>query len=348
MADSVINAAIKEKTFPGGVLAVVHKGHLVYLKAYGNKAVYPGIEPMTIETVFDLASVTKPFTALSIMILAERGELNLDDPARRYLPYMPRNIKIKHLLTHTSGIPDYSNVAALVKKYGKGSRKGLEEYIAQMAGKNKPGEVYEYSCLNFVTLQFIVEKISGKSLQEFTQENIFVPLKMTNTTFNPAGKTLLLCAPTEKQIDGSVLRGVVHDSLSQYLNNGISGNAGLFSNAHDLVIFAKMMLNSGKYKGVQILSPLTCEVMRTVPKELEKFGRALGWDNYSVLTSDRGNLFERKATYGHTGYTGPSIFMDQKGETAVIFLAHRVHPYNVGSMAPLRAKLANIIAGSIE
>ena len=348
MADSVINAAIKEKTIPGGVLAVVHKGHLVYLKAYGNKAVYPSIEPMSTETVFDLASVTKPFTALSIMILVERGELNLDDPARRYLPYMPRNIKIKHLLTHTSGIPDYSNVAGLVKKYGKGNRKGLEEYIAQMAGKNKPGEVYEYSCLNFVTLQFIVEKISGKSLQEFTQENIFVPLKMTNTTFTPTGKTLLLCAPTEKQIDGSVLRGVVHDSLSQYLNNGISGNAGLFSNAHDLVILVKMLLNNGELNGTRILSALSCEVMRTVPKGYEKFGRSLGWDNYSTYSSDHGNFFDRERTYGHTGYTGPGIFIDPVNETAVIFLAHRVHPNNVGSMVPLRAKLANIIAGSIE
>jgi len=171
---------------------------------------------------------------------------------------------------------------------------------------------------------------------------------MKNTTFNPKGETLKLCAPTEKQTDGSVLRGVVHDSLSQYLNNGVSGNAGLFSNAHDLVIFVEMMMNNGAYKAVRILSPISCEVMTKVPEGLEKFGRSLGWDNYSVLTSDRGNIFERKETYGHTGYTGPSLFIDQTNETAVIFLAHRVHPYNVGSMAPLRAKLANIIAGSIE
>jgi len=348
LADSLINVAIKEKTIPGGVLAVVHKSQLVYIKAYGNKAVYPDVEPMTIGTVFDLASVTKPFTALSVMILAERGELNLDDPARRYLPYMPKDIKIINLLTHTSGIPDYSDVATLIKKYGTGNRKGLEEYIMHMAGKNKPGEVFEYSCLNYVALQFIVEKISGKSLQDFTQENIFKPLRMDNTSFNPKGETLKLCAPTEKQKDGSVLRGVVHDSLSQYLNNGISGNAGLFSNAHDLVILVKMLLNNGELNGTRILSALSCEVMRTVPKGYEKFGRSLGWDNYSTYSSDHGNFFDRERTYGHTGYTGPGIFIDPVNETAVIFLAHRVHPNNVGSMVPLRAKLANIIAGSIE
>ncbi len=345
--DSLVNKAIADKAIPGAVLAVVHKDSLVYLKAYGNKSVYPTVEPMTTETVFDLASVTKPFTAIAIMQLVEQGKIRLDDAASRYLPYVPKDIKVIHLLTHTSGIADYSNLAKLLKASGKQNRKALEEYIVQKSGRSKVGTVFEYSCLNYVLLQYIVEKVLGKSLRVYEQEHIFKPLGMAKTDFNPEGELLKLCAPTERMLDGSVLCGVVHDSLARDCNNGISGNAGLFSNAEDLVKLSKALMNGGELNGKRILGTRACELMRTVPVGFEKFGRSLGWDSYSTYASDRGDLFGKPKTFGHTGYTGPNLFIDPVSQTAVIFLAHRVHPDNVGSLVSFRAKLANIVAGAI-
>ncbi len=346
--DELINGAIENKTIPGAVLAVVHKNEMIYLKAYGNKSVYPDVEPMTTETVFDLASVTKPFTAIAVMQLLEQGQIRLNDDVNTYLSYMPKGIKIIHLLTHTSGIADYSDLYKLLKLGGEQNRKVLEEYIVKQSDKSKVGTKFEYSCLNYVLLQYIVEKISDKSLQEFENEHIFTPLGMKYTDFNLQGELRELCAPTEIMRDGSVLKGEVHDSLSRLCNNGISGNAGLFSNAEDLIKMAKVLLNDGEYNGVRILGELACKAMRTVPVGFEEFGRSLGWDNYSVYSSDHGDLFDRTKTYGHTGYTGPNMFIDPISQTAVIFLAHRVHPYNVGSTVSLRAKLANIIASAIS
>lgn len=346
--DSLIDDAIAKKTIPGGVLAVVHKNELVYFKAYGSKSVYPEVEPMTLNTVFDLASVTKPFTAIATMILLEQGKVRLEDAVANYLPYVPKDIRLIHLLTHTSGIADYSDLYKLLAVSKPQDRRALENYIVQQSGRNKVGTVFEYSCLNYVLLQYIIEQVSGQSLQAFEKENIFEPLGMKHTDFNPKDELLALCAPTEKLPDGSVLRGVVHDSLALFYNNGISGNAGLFSNAEDLVKLAKALLNNGELDGSRILGAYTCKTMRTVPEGFEAFGRSLGWDNYSAYASDHGNIFDRKATYGHTGYTGPSMLIDPTSQTAVIFLAHRVHPHNVGSMVSLRAKLANIIAGAVN
>lgn len=345
--DSLINNAINEKLFPGGALAIIRDTTVVYSKIYGNKAVYPEIEPLTRETMFDLASVTKPFTGISIMLLVEQGKLRLEDAASRYLPFLPDNISVTDLLTHTSGIPDYSNVHGLIEKGGYQNRKVLEEYIGEQAGKHEPGSHFEYSCLNYISLQYIVEKITGKTLDQFEKEEIFIPLGMYHTGFRPKGELRELCAPTEMQADGSVLKGAVHDSLALYMNDSISGNAGLFSNIDDMIIFAKMLLGNGCLNGTRILSPLTVKTMTAVPRGYEKFGRSLGWDNYSSYSSDHGNLFPKESTYGHTGYTGPSIFIDPVNKVAVIFLAHRVHPYNVGSMVSFRARLANIIGGAI-
>lgn len=347
-ADSLVNDAIEKHLIPGGVLAVLYKGEQVYLKAYGNSRVYPSVKPIKEDDVFDLASVTKPFTAMAVMKLIEEGKLRLNNYAADFLPYLPKDIRIIHLLTHTSGIPDYNNVKGLVAKYGRDSREAIEDYIQKLAGKNPPKKQFEYSCLNYVTLQYIVEKISGMSLKDFCKKYFFIPLQMNHTDFNPTGDLKDKCAPTEKQIDGSVLQGVVHDSLALYLNKGISGNAGLFTNVQDLVIFTKMFMNQGTYNGIKILSELTVNTMCTVPKGYEEFGRSLGWDNYSSYSSDHGDLLDKEYTYGHTGYTGPGMLIDPINQIGIVFLTHRVHPYNVGSLVDFRCKLANIIAGIIK
>jgi CubicO group peptidase (beta-lactamase class C family) len=345
--DSLIYDALEEGLFPGGVLAVVYNDKLEYLKGYGNKAVYPKEEPISLNTIFDLASVTKPFTALSVMLLVEQGKIRLEDRIKTFFPEFPSNITIKHLLTHTSGIADYSNIGAELDTYGRGNREGLKKYILSRTGQSKPGEKFEYSCLNFVLLQYIVEDITKTTLSTFEYENIFKPLGMTSTGYNPTGDLLERTAPTEKVADGVVLKGMVHDSLALFFNEGVSGNAGLFSTAEDLVIFAKMLMNNGSLHHATILSPRTLQTMITVPEDLQPFGRSLGWDNYSPYASDHGNLLSRKETFGHTGYTGTSFFVDPVNKLAVMFLAHRVHPYNVGNMVPFRSKLANIVAGAL-
>ncbi len=169
---------------------------------------------------------------------------------------------------------------------------------------------------------------------------------MIHTDYNPTGETLAWTAPTEKQEGGSVLLGKVHDPLARIMNGGISGNAGVFSNAEDLSILAAALQNGGELNGVRILSPQTALAMRTVPKGYEKFGRTLGWDANSSYASNNGDLFS-KSTYGHTGYTGTSIIIDPETDTSVILLAHRVHPEDKGGVVRLRALVANIVAGAI-
>lgn len=355
-ADNAINQSVQDGNIPGAVLAVVRHKKLAYMKAYGNKQIYPDTVAMTTNTVFDLASLSKSVsTAISTMILLERGQLRLRDQVAMYIPgFQPwtdsitgrkRNIRIVDLLTHTSGLPPYAPVEELKKQYTTPNPDGLITYISNVKRNNEPTKVFDYSCLNFITLQRIIENISGMSLQNFARQNIFSPLGMKHTDYNPTGETLEWTAPTEKQADGSVLKGKVHDPLANIMNGGVSGNAGVFSNAEDIAILAAMLLNDGEINGVRILSPLTVRAMRSVPKGFEEFGRSLGWDVYSGYASD-GDLFDVSA-YGHTGYTGTSITIDPDSGTAVILLTNRVHPDDKGAVSRLREIVANVVAASI-
>ena len=358
LVDDLINESIEKKEIPGAVIAVVHHGSLAYLKAYGNKSVYPNVEPMTVNTVFDLASVSKPVgTAISIMQLVENGKLRLSDPVSMYIPnYQPWvdpetgrkiEIKISDLLTHSSGMPGYITATRLTERYGSPNPKALIDSIATTRRDFRPGSQFRYGCTNFITLQNVLQNITGEKLCDYTQKNVFDALGMKHTTYNPTGEILALCAPTEKQADGSVLLGKVHDPLALLLNDGNSGNAGVFSCAEDLALLAAALMNGGAYNGKRILSPLTVEIMTTVPEAYKSLGRSLGWDNYSSYSSNNGNLFDPERTYGHTGYTGTSIVIDPVSQTAVILLAHRVHPNDVGSVTRLRALVANAVAGAI-
>ena len=356
--DRIIGESIKKGEIPGAVIAVVRDGKMVYLKAYGNKSVYPDTVKMAVNTVFDLASVSKPVgTAIAFMQLVEQGRVRLTDNVSMYIdgfkPYVDSatgkkiDIRVIDLLTHSSGLPPYAPVADIVAKNGAPNPKALIDWIANCKRDFKPTTKFQYSCLNFVTLQNVLQNITGMKLMDYSKKNVFDVLGMKNTMYNPTGETLKLVAPTEKQKDGSVILGKVHDPIARILNDGNSGNAGVFSNAEDLSILAAAMMNGGEYNGRRVLGKLTADVMTTVPESVKDLGRSLGWDNYSSYASNNGNLFHPTKTFSHTGYTGTSIVIDPVSKTAVILLSHRVHPADIGSVVRLRALVANAVAGSI-
>lgn len=375
--DRVINEAITAKEIPGAVLSVVRGNDIVYLKAYGNKSVVPAVEPMTTETLFDLASVSKCVgTTLAFMQLIENGYVRLTDNVDRYIPnFKPWkdpesgetvDITIRDLLSHSSGLTPYINADTFVKEYGGNDPEKMEQYIATEIKRNfRPGTDFMYSCLNFVTLQRILERVTGEKLYEYAQKHVFDVLGLRHTCYFPliytpaasnSAELAGLCAPTEVQADGKPLIAQVHDPMARRIMGGNSGNAGVFSNAEDLSVVCAAVMNGGvlvdkkdrPLESTRILSPLTIRLMTTIPSQNDpSVGRALGWDKKSSHSGLRGDLFNPETTIMHTGYTGTSIVIDMESKTAVILLTHRVHPQDKGGVGRLRALVANIVAGSI-
>ena len=357
-ADKIINHAIQQHEIPGAVLAVVRHGKMAYLKAFGNRALEPKVEPMTTETIFDMASCSKAMsTAICALILIERGQLRLMDRVDAYIPNFDNwkdnqgeteAIRIVDLMTHSSGLPPYADVEMLKAKYGAPNPDGLIDYISHCRRDFKPTTDFQYSCLNYITLQRIIETISGKSLRNFAKQNIFDVLGMKHTDYNPSPELTKQCAPTEKLPDGTVLRGVVHDPLARVMNGGISGNAGLFSTADDIALFCAAVQNGGIWNGHRILSKLGVRCMRTVPRRVANLGRTPGWDIFTAYATNNGDLLSN-ATYGHTGFTGTSIVVDPINDVSVIFLTNAVHPSGKSPSAiiSLRSYVANAVAASI-
>jgi len=379
-ADKILNQGIKDGKMPGAVLAVVRHGKMAYIKAYGNRRVKPTTDPMTIGTIFDMASCTKPLaTGLSFMKLLEQGKARLTDPVSDFIPGFKdwvskdstdrTTIRLRHILTHTSGLPAYATAATLAKTYGAPNPQALMQYIATKCSRNpEPGTYFRYSCLNFITLQNIIQNISGKSLREFAQENIYKPLGLSHTDFLPCrpddrgywvntekpvwakyykeGEEMTDVAPTEEQTNGQILWGQVHDPLARVMNGGISGNAGLFTTADDIAVICAMIQNEGTWNGKTIFSPATIRTMRTVPKSLEKFGRALGWDSNSDYSGHRGDLISGN-TICHTGYTGTSIVIDKDNDLSIIILTNAVHPHDKSGMIRIYTLVSNAVAGSL-
>ncbi len=358
-ADIVIEKAIAEEYIPGAVLAVVKDGKMAYLKAYGSKSTTPNVEPMDVNTIFDIASCTKPIsTALSAMILIERGQLSLRDNLDTYFPDINKNksyngrrctIKVKNLLTHTTGFTSYVAPATLEAKYKKANKEAMIKYIKSEPLRYETGKDFKYSCLNYITLQYIIEQITGQSLREFANENIFDRLEMNETDYMPtewADPSRI--AATEVYSRDSVSRGVVHDPLAYNVNNGVSGNAGVFSTASDLAIVAAMILGDGTYNGKTILSPLTVDAMCRIPSDLSSLGRSLGWDVSSAYSSNIGDIFGA-SSFGHTGFTGCSMTLDREHDIAVILLTNGIHSskYQSKEMISLRSRVANCVAASV-
>jgi uncharacterized protein YbbC (DUF1343 family)/CubicO group peptidase (beta-lactamase class C family) len=360
--DGVINQEIAQHHLPGAVVLVSRKGRIIWNKSYGSRAVEPAREAMTVDTIFDLASLTKVVaTATSIMILVERGKVRLADPVSTYIPELKgegrENITIEQLLTHRSGYaPDFD----LRERWS-----GYDEAIKRLAKeplRNPPGTRFTYSDIGFITLGEVVKRVSGMPLDQFAKENIFQPLGMRETGFRPAATLRARIAPTENRrgqlsylgdtptnlgAEGDVwLRGQVHDPTS-YRMGGVAGHAGLFSTAKDLAIYCQMILNGGEYNGVRVLSVLSVAEM-TRPRLVTNNGgtRGLGWDINTSFSSNRGELFPL-GSFGHTGFTGTSIWIDPASQMFVVFLSNRVHPDGKGDVGPLRGRVATIVAGAI-
>jgi len=360
--DAAIQASIEKKELPGAVVLVGRHGRVVWRKSYGARAVEPQRETMTANTIFDLASLTKVVaTASSIMILIEQGKVRLADPVVQFIPEMKGEgrdaITIEQLLTHVAGFaPDFD-----LRQRWTGYDEALKHLYREPL-RNPPGSRFVYSDINYIALGEVVHRASGLSLDEFARRNIFAPLGMRDTGFRPDVKLTSRIAPTEKRRgqmnylgdsgtnagpEGEQwLRGQVHDPTS-FRMGGVAGHAGLFSTADDLAIFCQMILNGGLMNGARILSPAAVAAM-TRPRAVSETGgaRGVGWDIATTFSSNKGDLFPL-GSFGHTGFTGTSIWIDPANDTFVIFLSNRVHPDGKGDVGPLRGRVASIVAASI-
>lgn len=353
---SLVQEAVDARDFPGAVLIVGRRGRIVYRGAFGLSQWEPESRSMQADMMFDLASLTKPIaTATAIMLLVEQGKLRLEDKASAFVPgFKPfknggekngEDIRLWHLLTHTSGLPPYLPESKVKKKLGDScSLEQLTDAIAEIPRIRPPGEAFEYSCLGFITLARVVREASGQDLDEYCRDHIFLPLSMGHTMFRPPEEMHSRCVPTEI-LQGKPLQGIVHDPLARLLG-GLSGNAGLFSSGDDLSVFAQMLLDGGIFEGIRILSPLTVERMTSLYPRTAFSGRGLGWDLLSPYASSGGDLFG-SLSYGHTGYTGTSMWLDPETDTFVILLTNRVHPNDGGEVISWRSKIANVVAAAI-
>ena len=358
--DSILQSAIEHDEIPGAVILVGHRGKIVYEKAAGMRALVPAREPMTTDTIFDIASLTKVVaTAPSIMKLVEEGRLRLDDPASRYLPEFSSNgkdqITIRMLLTHTSGLaPDPPIDTARAGKSALYAEINQETLVAP------PAMRFIYSDTGFIVLGELVDKVAGMPLDEYSRRNIFEPLHMQETRFLPPADWIPRIAPTE-EIDlpagekpgvgkGRVLRGIVHDPTARAIG-GVAGNAGVFSTAEDIAKFWAMILNAGAVSSTDaqpILSSASIQKM-TLPQSPPWIPavRGLGWDIDSQYSSPRGEFFPL-GSFGHTGFTGTSIWIDPGSQTFVILLTNSVHPYRRPPIASLRSKVATAVATALH
>jgi CubicO group peptidase (beta-lactamase class C family) len=342
--DSVIRAGIADHATPGATVAVARRGKLLVLKGYGHTDWAPNAPRTTDSTMYDMASLTKVVaTTTAAMILEEEGKLDIERSVVSYLPEYNASdkaaITVRMLLTHASGIK--SNF--LLWK----DAKGREQYFAGMVNfplVRPPGSAVEYTDWNMVLMQFIIERITGQTLDQFVQARVFGPLGMRDTQYNPPAALKPRIAPTETEdFRGGQVWGVVHDETAWALG-GVSGNAGLFSSARDLAVFVQMLLNGGSYGGVQLLKPST--VARWTSRQRADASRALGWDTPSS-NSSAGRFFSLRS-FGHTGYTGTSIWADPEKELFVVLLTNRVNPTRDNQkIGPLRRAVADVVQESV-
>ena len=369
--DEAVLASIERKETPGAVVLVARKGRIVYRKAFGDRAIEPKREPMTVDTIFDLASLTKIVaTTTLMMILVERGKVSLADPVALYIPefgkFGKERITIEQLMTHRAGLPPDNEIADYVGKIDP------IEKICELRLSYEPGTRFIYSDVGFIVAAEIIRRVSGMRLDTFASQSIYSPLQMYNTAFNEtefvkalpricaqegarvdigiADKYTSWCrqfsvtAPTENR-EGRWMRGEVHDPRA-YEMGGVAGHAGLFSTADDLAIFCQMILNKGEYNGVRILAPYSVDRMVSAQTMPTSQMRGIGWDVNTSYSSNRGDLFP-VGTFGHTGFTGTSIWLDPASETFVVLLTNRVHPNGKGDVTRLRSAVASIVAGAI-
>jgi uncharacterized protein YbbC (DUF1343 family)/CubicO group peptidase (beta-lactamase class C family) len=353
--EPLVTEAIARRELAGAVVLAGRGNQVLYKRAFGNRSVAPSAEPMTVDTIFDLASLTKVVaTTTAVMLLVEDGRLRLSDRVSDHVPGFERygkdRITIRHLLTHTSGLRPDLDLEEPFEGSAEAIRRAVEEVPLAL-----PNERVIYSDINFFLLGHIVERTAHEPLPTFLQARVFGPLGMRDTGFLPALSLRSRIAPTQsceplawpcETPASTMLRGIVHDPTARRMG-GYAGHAGLFGTADDLAIFARMLLNNGKWSGRRVLSPLSVSKMtrRATPDAIVP-ARGLGWDIDSPLSSNRGELFPI-GSFGHTGFTGTSMWIDPTTRTFVIFLSNRLHPDGKGDVTPLRARVASVVASAI-
>jgi uncharacterized protein YbbC (DUF1343 family)/CubicO group peptidase (beta-lactamase class C family) len=348
--DAAVAEAIARREAPGAVVLVGRKGRVVFRRAYGQRALMPGPEPMTADTVFDLASLTKVLaTATSVMTLVEAGKVRLEDPVARHLPDFAAGgggraaVTVEQLLTHRAGlVPDdpmdlYAGTPAEI--FARKHRQPLA---------HEPGARFVYSDVGFEVLGELVRVVAGETLDRYAARVVFAPLGMRDTEFRPQqdgvgrGRIPLgRIAPSETR-NGAMTRGTVHDPRAFALG-GVAGHAGLFSTADDVARYATAVLAGGG----RVLSPAGVASMTTPRVYGDHDLRALGWDVDTGYSSCRGDLFP-VGSFGHTGWTGTSLWIDPLTGVYVVLLTSRVHPDGSGNVVPLRSRVASIAAAAVR
>ena len=345
--DRVINKAIEDKAFPGAVVLIWKDDKTIYEKAFGNYTYDKSSPIVQTNTIFDLASVTKVVaTTTAAMICYDRKLFSLDDKVIKYIPEFgvngKENITIKNLLLHNAGLPAWKKFYGRNLKYDDVIK---EIYSSEL--EYKTGEKTVYSDLGIITLGKVIEKVTNKSLDKFCEDEIFKPLEMNTTFYNPKDSLKKLCAPTETDNYWRMktLQGEVHDETSAMLN-GVAGHAGLFSTAEDIAKLMSVLMNKGTYNNEQFIKQSTVELF--TKRYSEESTRALGWDTKSDSGSSAGIYFS-KNSFGHTGYTGTSIWADPDRNLFVVFLTNRVYPIRENTkIQKVRPQLHNAVIKSIE
>lgn len=346
--NEMIENAIKNENLPGANYVVVTKNKKIF-SSLGNKALIPDIEQNSLDTIYDLASMSKVISTTSCALkLVENGDIRLFDMVKKYIPEFKHDIRIYDLMTHTSGmIPYLPNVVELKNATEVWNK------ILSLDLNYETGTKIVYSCINYIILGKIIERVSGMSLDEYAKKEIFEPLDMKDTCYNPTD--ISRCAPTEKRCDklfNGVIRGRVHDETA-YLLNGVSGNAGVFSTIGDLSHFIEMILNDGVYKNKRIFSKSTIDLLFTPQVKmtsgvyLTEELRSIGWIVRGSASS-AGELTS-KNTILHTGFTGTNIWIDRDNHVGFCLLANRVHPSReINPTISLRPKIANYIIAHLD
>lgn len=370
--DRVMGEAIAAGKLPGAVLVVGHGGRVVYERAYGSRAVEPLVEPMTTETIFDMASLTKCLvTATAVMQLYEQGRVALDAPVVRYLPEFgvkgKGGVTVRELLTHFSGLPADLPLADAWSGKAEGVRRAMESGL-----ERAPGKAFQYSDVNFITLGVLVERVSGERLEEYAARHIFVPMGMTETRYLPPAEWRERIAPTahnddKPMADDRLLRGEVHDPTTRRMG-GVAGHAGVFSTARDMGVFAQALLD--RLAGRPSVFPLRRETLGLMtspqqpgylvrdldqpaacaagvyPSRKGREVRGLGWDIDSSFSRPRGEVFP-VGSFGHTGFTGTSLWMDPGSDTYVVLLANAIHPRGRAPISHLRGDMATAVGRAL-
>jgi serine-type D-Ala-D-Ala carboxypeptidase len=341
--DQIVEEGLSRGKMPGCVVLVGHQGHTVFHKAYGYLQLQPEKAAMLPDTVFDLASLTKPIaTATSVMSLIETGKLTLDDAVAEHLPDFGNNgkeqISIRQLLTHMGGlIPDNS-----IRDYDDGPEEAMRR-VFELTPTAPPGEKFMYSDVGFIVLAELVKRIIGEDVNAYSRRVIFNPLRMTETGFVPGAELAARSAVTQQR-DDHWMQGEVHDPRA-YALDGVAGHAGLFSTATDLARYAQAMINGGVLDGVRVLKPETVALMRS-PVQVSSGLRTPGWDMKSPYSSNRGDLMSTSA-FGHGGFTGTALWIDPEQELFVVFLSNRVHPDGKGSVNSLAGRICTVAAAAV-